>query len=376
MHKMFKTYINTLAIIGFVIIVYFVYDMRDLQLPYDLTGYLLLSLMTIVSASFVMDYSEDKTLSLYSTFIIFSTLFMPTSLLIGVIFIADLLYKLRLKYIEKAHSKVFDVKFTYNFMVKVIIVGILHIVRIFIVHEPVYIIIASIFYTGINVLTIMWVIRLYNNDLESYTMDLWTNMKELYYMMMTTILMWIGYKGFGYLGAGFVFLFLMSFISYILTPVTHKVMFEQIQKDTLTQLKSRGILDKVLFDKIYEKEPFSLIFIDFDKFKAINDTYGHQMGDAVLKDFALKVIHSFYLAEKMYRFGGDEFCLIVDQDDDLELALYSLEALFEKNVYEEDQVFIEYGVTFGVYHYKGEDFNVSDVISQVSKDMKSKKKGL
>lgn len=364
---------NLLSIIGMIFIGFFIIDIPNIQLNIEFWEIIIIGLMTVISAFFVMNYAEDKTLSLYSTFIIFATLFMPTLHLLVIIFLGDIVYKLKLVYLDKEHDKLFDVKFTFNYMIKVIIVGMLFFIRPFIAHDVLYIIASSIIYNIINMYTLTWVIRLYNNDFTLKVLDFKRNLREIYYIIVTTLLLLLGYDAYGYFGAIFVFVFLMSFLGYILTPVTHKSMLDQIQKDPLTGLKSRGLLDKILFDKIYERLPFTLIFIDFDKFKRINDTYGHHIGDHVLKDFANKAFESFYLSDKLYRFGGDEFCLIVDGDDDLELALYSLESMYSKSSYIEGDIVIEYSVTLGVFSYNGEDLNVSDVISEVSQNMKSNK---
>lgn len=373
MHKFFKTYINLLSAIGLIIIGYFFVNISSVQLDIELWELLIIGSMTIISAFFVMNYAEDKTLSFYSTFIIFATFFIPTVYLFGVVLFGDVVYKIKLVYIDKEHDKLFDVKLIFNYAVKVIIVGVLHFIRLYVMSDVAYIVVSGIVYNVINVYTITWVIRLYNNDFSLKVLDFRKNLKEVYYIIVTTLLLLLGYNASGYLGAVFVFVFLMSFLGYILTPVTHQSMLDQIQKDSLTGLKSRGVLDKILFDKIYERHPFTLVFIDFDRFKRINDTYGHHIGDQVLKDFANKAFESFYLSDKLYRFGGDEFCLIVDGDDDLELALYSLRSMYSKNAYTEGELVIEYGVTLGVYNYNGENLNVSDVISEVSKNMKLNK---
>jgi diguanylate cyclase (GGDEF)-like protein len=55
--------------------------------------------------------------------------------------------------------------------------------------------------------------------------------------------------------------------------------------------------------------PCSLLFLDLDKFKSINDTLGHQAGDRVLKAFADALLRACYKKGTVYRNGGDEFCV-------------------------------------------------------------------
>ena len=65
----------------------------------------------------------------------------------------------------------------------------------------------------------------------------------------------------------------------------------------------------------------ALLFIDLDDFKQINDTHGHQAGDTVLKVVASRVRRVVRGEDRVARYGGDEFAvLLVDAGDDLTLA--------------------------------------------------------
>ena len=55
----------------------------------------------------------------------------------------------------------------------------------------------------------------------------------------------------------------------------------------------------------------ALYFVDLDDFKLVNDNLGHEVGDAVLKDIAQKISNLLGKNEKVYRVGGDEFCILV-----------------------------------------------------------------
>jgi diguanylate cyclase (GGDEF)-like protein len=84
--------------------------------------------------------------------------------------------------------------------------------------------------------------------------------------------------------------------------------------DQLTQVNNRRSLDKYLleFIAIYKRyeTPFSIILVDIDHFKRVNDTYGHLEGDAVLVKTAQTLTHSLRTTDILGRWGGEEFVII------------------------------------------------------------------
>jgi polar amino acid transport system substrate-binding protein len=84
--------------------------------------------------------------------------------------------------------------------------------------------------------------------------------------------------------------------------------------DSLTQTYNRLKMDSIIVDEIkrserYQQE-FSVIMIDIDYFKKINDTYGHLVGDEVLKEFTAILQKSVRSNDKLGRWGGEEFLVI------------------------------------------------------------------
>lgn len=88
---------------------------------------------------------------------------------------------------------------------------------------------------------------------------------------------------------------------------------KQINTDSLTKLNSREKLTIDLEKRTRRNKDFAIAYIDLDGFKQINDTQGHKMGNKVLKEFAKRV--SGISGITGYRNGGDEFILIIDQDE-------------------------------------------------------------
>lgn len=86
---------------------------------------------------------------------------------------------------------------------------------------------------------------------------------------------------------------------------------DQLKLDSLTGIPNRRSMDHVLNKLITEKVPHAIILIDLDDFKNVNDTYGHTVGDEVLKAFAHKMKESVHEQGTCFRYGGEEFMVIL-----------------------------------------------------------------
>jgi diguanylate cyclase (GGDEF)-like protein len=87
------------------------------------------------------------------------------------------------------------------------------------------------------------------------------------------------------------------------------------QTDALTGLDNRRHLEERI-DEMFEHarrltEPFACVMCDLDRFKSVNDTHGHQAGDAVLKQFARILRHEAREIDRVGRYGGEEFMLLL-----------------------------------------------------------------
>ncbi|MDP8984445.1 MAG: sensor domain-containing diguanylate cyclase [Pseudomonadota bacterium] len=121
----------------------------------------------------------------------------------------------------------------------------------------------------------------------------------------------------------------------------HLALLDYGERDTLT-----GLLNRKTFETTFEKvrhrlrrapgnspaEPSWLGLIDIDKFKAINDTYGHLFGDEVLLLVAQIMRRSFRGADQIFRFGGEEFVIVLDHASNAgaEIAFDRLRATIEE----------------------------------------------
>lgn len=84
----------------------------------------------------------------------------------------------------------------------------------------------------------------------------------------------------------------------------------QALTDTLTGLRNRRAMDLMLADLVDAGQPFGLMHIDLDYFKAVNDTHGHAAGDHVLREVAVVLLDETRKGDLVARVGGDEFVII------------------------------------------------------------------
>lgn len=85
--------------------------------------------------------------------------------------------------------------------------------------------------------------------------------------------------------------------------------------DSLTNVYNRRAFDEFANKSVLraqrEKTPISIIIMDIDLFKQVNDTYGHQTGDKVLQEFSSRLISSLRQYDILARYGGEEFTLLL-----------------------------------------------------------------
>ena len=96
----------------------------------------------------------------------------------------------------------------------------------------------------------------------------------------------------------------------------------QAMQDPLTGLYNRRHFNEFLSRRIAEAtrtgRPFGLLMIDLDHFKTINDTFGHDAGDEVLRSTAQVLQHSARADEAVFRLGGEEFVLVLNDGDGMD----------------------------------------------------------
>lgn len=112
------------------------------------------------------------------------------------------------------------------------------------------------------------------------------------------------------------FLFILS-LEYVLAISLHlsNRNRELSEIDSLTRVFNRRVFSELLERERRRAVPFALLYVDIDRFKAINDTFGHAAGDCVLEQFALRLRETLRSRDIIGRLGGDEFAVIMPDAD-------------------------------------------------------------
>ncbi|MET3575205.1 EAL domain-containing protein [Bhargavaea ullalensis] len=133
--------------------------------------------------------------------------------------------------------------------------------------------------------------------------------------------------------------------------------------DSLTDLPNRLLLrdrlDHALTNAALNKEQLAVLFLDLDRFKLINDTFGHSFGDLLLKEVAIRLSTSIPETGIVSRQGGDEFMIILLDVKTKEEVIQTVErvnaAFAEPILLEGHEIFIKNSIGIAVYPEDGTD---------------------
>lgn len=134
----------------------------------------------------------------------------------------------------------------------------------------------------------------------------------------------------------------------------HEEIYRLTIEDSLTQVANkRALLDfldkEFARAKRYQRD-LSVIMLDLDFFKRVNDTYGHLMGDFVLREFAAVVGARIRKEELFARYGGEEFCIVVPEMDRTKALIFAetLRTVIEDHVFTFEGTAIKMTCSLGV----------------------------
>ena len=161
----------------------------------------------------------------------------------------------------------------------------------------------------------------------------------------------------------------------------HDEIYRMTTVDGLTQVFNRRYFEDAIERELSRSRrytrPLSLVLLDIDHFKKINDTYGHLAGDAVLKELALTVRARTRREDVFARFGGEEFALLlpeVDQKGALQLA-EKARKLVEKHSFVFDGEDIPVTMSAGVATLIKKNENPAELIRRADEKLYEAKTG-
>ena len=170
--------------------------------------------------------------------------------------------------------------------------------------------------------------------------------------------------------------------SLLAIGVTKWIRYNENRQDELSYQANTdeltGILNRRSFTKYIEhafknakihSEPFSLIIIDIDFFKDINDTYGHMVGDEILKSLSQLMESSFRTTDKVCRWGGEEFAILLPSTS-MNNACNVAEKIrkkVENSFHQVKEKSISYTISLGVSESLAIDETIDKIINRADK---------
>ena len=133
--------------------------------------------------------------------------------------------------------------------------------------------------------------------------------------------------------------------------------------DALTGLFNKRYFEKMMEIRDENKKPYALFYMDLDLFKPVNDTYGHEMGDKVLKEVAKRLLKCIRSNDYAFRIGGDEFMLILNGNLDAQICEKRIERIKKLigEPYEFDGYTIKIGISCGSAVYPDDANCAADI---------------
>ena len=155
------------------------------------------------------------------------------------------------------------------------------------------------------------------------------------------------------------------FVAALIYPLRNAILYkraiETAYRDPITDLNNRASMDYTLGQELdfasRHDMSLSILILDIDKFKQVNDTYGHIAGDNVLKQVASCLTDCVRRSDVLFRYGGEEFVVILrnTKSEGAELLASRIREAVEKMQCKYNQYNIQVTVSIGIAMYKTGD---------------------
>ncbi len=149
-----------------------------------------------------------------------------------------------------------------------------------------------------------------------------------------------------------------NLLCLLVYPLRNALMYQQAlqmaMKDPLTGTLNRSAMDMMLTKEVElanrHNTPMSLIVLDIDHFKRINDDYGHSTGDSALKALASRIRQCVRATDSIFRYGGEEFVIMLSNTDQAgaQLLAERIRQSVEEMLYVSDRASLNMTISLGI----------------------------
>lgn len=150
--------------------------------------------------------------------------------------------------------------------------------------------------------------------------------------------------------------------------------------DELTDLPNRNLLIDRISNSIEtahrSKQKLGILFLDLDRFKAINDSLGHNIGDKLIQEVSKRLLHTLRKEDTISRNGGDEFVVVIKHMHNSDEAILIAQKLIESltSIFEIDSHKIHIGASIGISVYPNDGESAVELVRNADTAMFSAKK--
>jgi diguanylate cyclase (GGDEF)-like protein len=300
------------------------------------------------------------------------------------VIIAGVIYSIISAVIHKKRkliTKVFNIKTYFNICVEILVTYITYIfIRYFQVDLHTFngvmiVIAAGIIHISSNIILLFLVDSFYNGVWKTNHFALDQIKIELYSIVLSLIIVYT-YNSEAVLLTLAIFSLNIPFHRLAQMNYLLKQQNQELITDTLTKAYNFKYFEGVLKNNIENKRNLALVFIDIDEFKEVNDKYGHSAGNKAIIDLTTMIRGIIGDKSILCRFGGDEFCIIVDESE-----LDKIDIIAEDLIAKTSNLEIEYGknrfnirLSVGIYTANDSGEDIQAIIDKADNAMYEAKK--
>jgi len=171
----------------------------------------------------------------------------------------------------------------------------------------------------------------------------------------------------------------LAYYEKLIADKVHEV-YVKSTRDQLSHLYNRTKFSDIKTHEFFRskryKTPLSLCLFDIDDFKKINDTYGHTVGDRVIRELGRIILDNIRKSDIAFRWGGEEFLILFTHThmDEAKLACEKLLNKIRKAEIKEGENTIKFTVSMGITELKEEDDSIEKAVERADKALYNAKR--